>query len=309
MGPARITEDARVTELEMPRNLVRALEEDADARSIRARWMAALPPIVDELARSWSLDLGRPFQPGGSASWVAPVRNAAGERLVLKIGLPHYEALHEADGLSAWDGEGAVRLHDALVIDEASALLLELCEPGTPLSRSVAAAEQDAVIAGLLRRLWIEPPAGHRFRPLQSMCDAWADAFEEKQTTFVDRGLRLDAGLTRAGIELLRGLPATSERSVLLCTDLHPENVLAAEREPWLMIDPKPYVGDPTYDPVQHMLNFPIRLNANATGFVERVAGLLDLNVDRLRQWLFARCVQESIDQPHLRSVAISLAP
>jgi streptomycin 6-kinase len=141
------------------------------------------------------------------------------------------------------------------------------------------------------------------------MCDAWADAFEEKQTTFVDGGARLDPGLTRAGIELLRGLPATSERSVLLCTDLHPQNVLAAEREPWLMIDPKPYVGDPTYDPVQHMLNFPIRLTANATGFVERMAGLLDLNIDRLRQWLFARCVQESIDQPHLRSVAVGLAP
>ena len=289
---------------------MRALEEDADeGRSIRARWMAALPPIVDELARRWSLHLGRPFQPGGSASWVAPVRNAAGERLVLKVGLPHYEALHEADGLLAWDGEGAVRLHDALVIDETSALLLELCEPGTPLSQLLPPPEQDAVIAGLLRRLWIEPPAGHRFRPLQRMCDSWADAFEEKQRTLVDRGVRLDAGLARAGIELLRGLPATSERSVLLCTDLHPENVLAAEREPWLMIDPKPYVGDPTYDPVQHMLNFPTRLNANATTFVERMAGLLDLDVDRLRQWLFARCVQESIDQPHLRSVAVGLAP
>ncbi len=47
---------------------------------------------------------------------------------------------------------------------------------------------------------------------------------------------------------------------MLLCTDLHPDNVLAAEREPWLAIDPKPYVGDPTYDPLQHMLNFPDRL-------------------------------------------------
>jgi streptomycin 6-kinase len=298
-----------VSELEMPRSLVRALEEDADVRAVRARWMAALPSIVDELASRWSLDLGRPFQPGGSTSWVAPARNLAGERLVLKVGLPHYEALHEADGLRAWDGRGAARLHDALVIDETSALLLELCEPGAALSQLVAAPEQDAVIASLLRGLWIEPPAGHRFRPLQSMCDAWADAFEEKQATFVGRGGEFDPGLMRAGVELLRGLPATAERSVLLCTDLHPQNVLAAQREPWLMIDPKPYVGDPTYDPVQHMLNLPIRLKTNATGFVERMAGLLDLNVDRLGQWLVARCVQESIDQPHLRSVAISLAP
>ena len=293
----------------MPRNLVRALREDGDGRLVRGRWMAALPLIVDELARRWTLDLGRPFQPGGSASWVAPVRNADGERLVLKVGLPHYEALHEADGLRAWDGAGAVRLHDALVIDETSALLLEVCEPGTPLSELVGAAEQDAVIAGLLHRLWIEPPAGHRFRPLQSMCDCCADTFEEKHSTVVARGVELDLGLIRAGIDLLRGLPATSERSVLLCTDLHPENVLAARREPWLMIDPKPYVGDPTYDALQHMLNFPARLSADASGFVQRMAGLLDLNANRLRQWLFARCVQESIDQPHLRGVAIGLAP
>jgi len=96
---------------------------------------------------------------------------------------------------------------------------------------------------------------------------------------------------------------------VLLCTDLHPDNVLASPREPWLMIDPKPYVGDPTYDPVQHMLNFPARLSADPSGFVKRMAGLLDLNANRLRQWLFARCVHESIDQPHLRGVAVNLAP
>ena len=142
----------------MPRNLVRALEEDADGSLVRGRWMAALPLIVDELARRWSLDLGRPFQPGGSASWVAPVHNVGGERLVLKVGLPHYEALHEADGLRAWDGEGAVRLRDALVIEETSALMLEACEPGIPLSELAGAPEQDAVIAGLLRRLWIDPP-------------------------------------------------------------------------------------------------------------------------------------------------------
>ncbi len=307
-APAPILEDARVSELVMPRNLIRALEEDGDGPSARSAWMATLPQVVHDLARRWSLALDRPFQPGGSASWVAPARNTAGERLVLKVGWRHYEAFHEADGLRAWDGDGAVWLHDALVVDETSALLLEPCEPGTPLSQAVPTADQDAVVAGLLRRLWIEPPAGHPFRALQSMCDCWADAFEEKYGA-ADRGRQLDRGLARAGIELFRGLPATSERLVLLCTDLHPENVLAARREPWLVIDPKPYVGDPTYDALQHMLNFPARLRADATRFARRMADLLDLDAERLRQWLFARCVQESVDRPYLRSVATSLAP
>lgn len=79
----------------------------------------------------------------------------------------------------------------------------------------------------------------------------------------------------RDGLALFRVLPGTADRAVLLCTDLHAGNLLAARREPWLVIDPKPYVGDPTYDVLQHLLN-----------------------------WLFARCVPESPDSPALAEVA-----
>lgn len=54
--------------------------------------------------------------------------------------------------------------------------------------------------------------------------------------------------------------PAETPTQVLLCTDLHAGNVLAAEREPWLIIDPKPHVGDPTFDTLQHLLNCDERL-------------------------------------------------
>jgi len=139
------------------------------------------------------------------------------------------------------------------------------------------------------------------------MCQRWADEFE---TAYANArpARRIDAGLASAGIAAFRSLPDTATRSVLLCTDLHPENVLAAAREPWLVIDPKPYVGDPTYDPLQHMLNFPARLVADPIAFVRRMAGLLDLDAERLRQWAFARCVQESVDQPHLHPAVRKLA-
>lgn len=256
---------------ELPRYPVCAVEEEDDGPgSTRRTWMAALPLVVDDLARRWSLNLGRSFQPGGAMSWVAPARNTAGERLVLKVGWRHDEALHEADGLRAWDGRGAVRLVDALVLGQTNALLLEACEPGTALSQVTPPSEQDVVVAGLLRRLWIQPPADHPFRTLQSMCDWWADEFEAKHLT-VPR--RLDPGLARTGI------------------------------------DPKLYVGDPTYDLLQYMLNFPDRLGADPAGFAQRMAELLDLDADRLRHWLFARCVQESVDLPHLHDVATKLAP
>jgi streptomycin 6-kinase len=138
------------------------------------------------------------------------------------------------------------------------------------------------------------------------MCDAWADEFEQKVAA---RGTGLDAGLARDGIALFRRLPATAERSVLLCTDLHADNVLAAEREPWLVIDPKPYVGDPTYDALQHLLNCDERLHADPVGLARRVADLLGLEEERLLLWLFARCVQESPDWPALAEIARRVAP
>jgi streptomycin 6-kinase len=76
-----------------------------------------------------------------------------------------------------------------------------------------------------------------------------------------------------------------------------------------LVIDPKPYVGDPTYDALQHMLNCDERLRADPLGFAHRMADLRALDTHRLVMWLFARCVQESIDQPALREVAAGLSP
>ena len=162
--------------------------------------------------------------------------------VVLKVGWTHDEARDEAAGLRAWGGRGAVRLLDAVVEGETSALLLERAVPGTPLS-SRDGPEQDVVLAGLLRRLWVDP-GGHPFRPLYEMCDAWIEQ------TRPELG-HLDTGLVRDGLELFAGLTRDETPQVLLATDLHAENVLAAQREPWLVIDPKPYVGDPAYDVLQ----------------------------------------------------------
>lgn len=90
---------------------------------------------------------------------------------MVKILWRHPEAEHEADGLSAWDGKGAVRLCADVDVDaETIALLLERCRPGTNLG-VLDEPEQDVVVAELLQRIWINPPAGHQFRPLSSMCE------------------------------------------------------------------------------------------------------------------------------------------
>ena len=291
-----------MTSLPMPRHLAEAAFE-ADER--RRAWMATLPRTVAQLEQRWSLELGQPFQPGGQTAWVAPARTKARGDLVLKVAWRHTEAAHEADGLRAWDGRGTVRLHAVEAFDDTVALLLERCVPGTTLA-SRPEPEQDTVIASLLRQLWLDPTPDHRFRPLQQMCETWADEFEAKAAA---RPASIDPGLAREGIALFRSLPATAERKALLCTDLHAGNVLAARREPWLVIDPKPYVGDPTYDPLQHLLNCQARLRADPRDLVRRMADLLDLDADRLLLWLFARCVQESPEWPGLADIARRIAP
>jgi streptomycin 6-kinase len=106
----------------------------------------------------------------------------------------------------------------------------------------------------------------------------------------------------------LRELPRSADRQVLLCTDLHAGNVLSFQREPWLVIDPKPFIGDPAFEPVQHMFNCGQRLANDPEGLARRMAELLELDFDRVRLWLFARCVQESIRSLPMRQLARRLA-
>jgi streptomycin 6-kinase len=290
-------------------------------REERHAWLAALPEVIRQARERWSLTIGEPFQPGGQTAWVAPARDGAGADLVLKVAWPHPEAAHEADGLRAWAGSGAVRLHAAHDFGPSRALLLERCRPGTELSARPEP-EQDTVIATLLRRLWIQPGPGHPFATLDQMCQRWAEQSErilaagqqQQQPTLAAPAVpaapaALDPGLVRVGLALFRELPATADRQVLLATDLHAGNVLAAAREPWLVIDPKPHVGDPAYDPLQHMLNCDDRLRSDPRGLARRMAGLLGLDPDRVLRWLFARCVQESADDPALAEVARQIAP
>jgi len=288
----------------------RYLAETASREDGLRAWIADLPGIVAGLAGRWSLWVGEPFQPGGQCSWTAPATGPDGAELVLKVGFrfPGGEERDEAAGLRIWDGNGTVRLQAACESESMYALLLERCMPGRPLGQVLPEHEQDLVVAGLLHRLWAQPHTGYAFRPLAQMCHEWADAFEVEYAA-AGAASRVDPGLARAGIALFRELPVTAAGRVLLCTDLHGDNILAARREPWLVIDPKPYVGDPAYDVLQHMLNCEGRLAANPAALATRMAGLADVDAARVRQWLFARSVQESLGSPLMRHVASRLAP
>lgn len=268
--------------------------------------MAALPSRVAELTAQWGLLLGEPFEPGGNYSWVAPGSDVDGHEIVLKVAWQHTEALHEAEGLIAIGGQVAVELHryehmapaptgagEGADAGNTTALLLERCRPGTELSGR-SESEQHVVITDLLRSVWaVDLPVDHTFRPLSEMADEWVARSEERLAA---KPGRLDSGLAREGLALFGDLSRTGPTGVLLCTDLHAGNVLSADRRPWLLIDPKPYVGDPHYDVLQHLLNCADSLRADPIRLLAQVADLAGLDAGRVRLWLFARCVQEALD-------------
>jgi streptomycin 6-kinase len=262
----------------------------------RVEWLAALPDRVEELTARWGLDLGDPFEPGGNCSWVAPGIDRDGRDVVLKVAWQHTEARDEAEGLAALRGEAAVEVYafERLPRPDTTAMLLERCHPGTEL-RGRPEAEQHVVVTDLLRSVWaVDLPSDHPFRPLSVMADDWVVRANARLTA--DPAL-LDAGLAREGLALFRELSRPGPADVLLFTDLHAGNVLSGERRPWLLIDPKPYVGDPHYDVLQHLLNCNESLRAEPIGLLTEVADLAGLDAGRVRQWLFARCVQESLGE------------
>lgn len=270
-------------------------------------WLAHLPDVVAELTRRWSVSLGAPFLGGDvSCGWVTRATRADGTPVVLKVGMPHFEGLHELAGLRFWHGDATAALLEA--DEKANAMLLEACVPGTSL-RALAESEQDVVLATLLRRLWQDPPShseGLAFRPIASMLAHWASETRAQEDAWPDRGL------VREGLALFEELTTTTERRVVLFTDLHAGNVLRAQRAPWLAIDPKPFVGDAAYDATQHLINCPERMRDAPHATIERFADLLGVSGERVRRWMFARAAAEPRDRwaasPWL-AVARALAP
>lgn len=272
----------------MALKIPRRLEANCRKTGQGAVWLVRLPDVVGALVRRWSLTLGAPFDDDEvSCSWVAPVTLADGAPAVLKLGMPHMEGQHEILGLRFWNGNPTVRLLDA--DDDLGAMLLERCEPGTAL-RTLPESQQDVLIAGLLRRLWRRPSAVHPFRPLSAMIDCWT------AETLADVEQWPDTGLVREGLRLFEKLSRGAPSDILLATDVHAGNVLRSQREPWLVIDPKPFIGDPAYDATQHLLDCGVRMRSDPYGTIRRIAALLGLDCGRVRLWTFARAAAEPRD-------------
>lgn len=204
-------------------------------------WLNKLPSILDYCERRWCLTIGPPF-PNLSYNYAAPALRTDDTPLVVKVCFPDREFHTEAEALAIYAGRGAVQLLDADL--DQGVLLLERLEPGTLLSAVEDDAKATSIAVEVMKQLWRPPPAQHDFPSVADWARGMTRLREEFEGTTGPFPVRLVEEAERLFAELL----PTMEPSVVLHGDLHHFNILAAQREPWLAIDPKGVVGEPAYE-------------------------------------------------------------
>ncbi len=207
-------------------------------------WLDGLEALVLALIRRWRLRLEAPLD-GGTEALVYRVRNDAGERFVLKLGLPgSLRTEHAALRLAA--GRGYAALVDADPANDA--LLLEhldgkLIDAGLPIRRQqeivLATAraawhpvdDWSALTTGASKARWHQDFITEQWSAQRELC-----TIELRDAALACSQARLDAFDTAS--------------SVLVHGDAHAWNTLQVpgEAEAWKLVDPDGYFMEPAYD-------------------------------------------------------------
>lgn len=272
----------------MTRVVPASVADFAHRSPAHAAWVAALPKLVDAVSAEWELSRdGEPLS--GWTALVLPVRTRDDEPAVLKLVCPGDEEEHEHLALQHWGGNGAVRLLRA--DPHRRALLLERLHL-TDLTE-VWDLEACEIVAGLMRRIHV--PALPQLRTLTSYVEVW-----NTDLRALPRSVPLPRRLVEQAISLGRDfISDPASVGTMIHTDLHYENVLAADREPWLVIDPKPMNGDPHYEIAPLLLNRYDELAGDLREGLRRrfltVVDALEFDEHRARDWVIVRMLHNAM--------------
>lgn len=247
-------------------------------------FIAGLPALAEGFLERWDLRIDGPSMHGVCAL-VLPVTAADGTRAVLKLQILDEETGSEPVALRAWAGKNAVRLlrHD----EPTGTMLLERLDPARMLS-GVDIHEAVLVIAGLLERLTSVPaPAG-----LRTLGALARDMLEETPGALAEVPDPAERRLLADCAAAVREVVA-EPGDRLLHWDLHYENVLAADRAPWLAIDPKPLAGDPGFELWPALDN---RFDPDDVHWrFDAMTDVLGLDRERARAWTLGRMLQNCL--------------
>ena len=244
--------------------------------------------LVKRYCREWSLTVdGEPMR--GYVSLAIPVRTADGESAVLKVPQPSRmddDERDEALALRTWAGDGAVRLLGCSADERV--LLLEKLVPGHSLHGEPI--DSAVEIGGaLLRRLAVPAPPGLKVTLATSatvladrLSERWRRHGEPFPSATLDRALGHCAEL------------GPSAANLLVNYDQHFENVLAAQREPWLVIDPTVLAGDIEFGVLPLLWNRADEFGDSPDGMLRRfdtIVAAAGLDRERALGWTLVRAV------------------
>ena len=248
-------------------------------------WLDDLPRVVRELLHDWDLSVDGRARHGASAI-VVPVRDVDGGRHVLKVGWPHEEAEHEHLALQALHGNGTVLLHRA--DPRRGALLLERLQADVS-AESLPDREACELVARLYARLHV--PSLPQLRSLASFVQRWTEGLAA-----LPPSAPVPPRLVAHAITLGRSfVDDDATVGTMIHGDLHGGNVLAANREPWLVIDPKPVSGDPHYEVAPMLWNRwdEVTATGDVRSAIRRrfhtIVDIAGLEEERARDWVIVR--------------------
>ncbi|MHA7191643.1 aminoglycoside phosphotransferase family protein [Arthrobacter sp. MDT2-16] len=274
-----------------------------------ARWLRDWQGLLSERLEAWDLGLdlvpGRPAWAGRCAVVVPVVQHAGTDPVqgVLKLTIPHDEALPEPDALELWDGMGAVRLVRASRPD--FALLLARLDGDRSL-RDVPLDETPGPWADVVRKLSIPPGDSALWAAIPHLAAAaeqWTDTLPAR---WDELGEPFPRWLMEAALEVCQFRGAVgrrSERDVLVHSDLHYENLLPTTQgqlRDFTAIDPKPVLGDAEYAVPPMLWNRLHELDAadpaaHLRAHCSALAGAAGLDAELASGWTVVREVRNAL--------------
>jgi streptomycin 6-kinase len=115
----------------------------------------------------------------------------------------------------------------------------------------------------------------------------WASYVEDR---WERAGRPFARALLDAALDALHTPPGTQGEQVLVNQDLHAGNVLGAQREPWLVIDPKPLAGEREFGIAAIVRGRELGHSREAVlTRLTRLSTQLGLDHERARRWALAQ--------------------
>ncbi len=267
-------------------------EDISKKGEVGVKWLKEIPQIIKDLEEKWDIKAGKPFEI--YFNYLLNAKRSDGTNVVLKIVFPDDKSFQsEIDALKVFNGEGSIRLLEVSM--EHFAMLLEKAEPGVALPWQD---EEKAtrVIASIIKKLNKPVSDKHHFQQVTEFAKG-ISAFKQE---YKDHN-PLPQSLVDKAEELINYLIQTSKDVVVNHGDLHYGNVLSAEREPFLAIDPKGIVAEKAFEtgcmlrnPYPDLAKLP-DVQKILTTRIQILAEELELDPERIKQWGFVQAVLGAI--------------